>query len=80
MTNAKTNYMLSVDSETGIYWLGERKLRTRKQIEAVIKRAVVDQRVGDGYTERGQSLLYFTAMRLFRAAESRFGVGYHRFN
>jgi hypothetical protein len=37
MDKRKLNHMISVDSETGDYWDGQRALKTQAQINSVIK-------------------------------------------
>lgn len=54
MEQTKMNFLLSVDSETGTYWHGERKLLTQAQINAIIKQAVRDQASAKDYAKRGQ--------------------------
>lgn len=65
MDKHKSNHLISVNSETGIYWNGERQLRTQAQVDAVI-----NQKTADNYVTRGQTVLYFTAMKIIRAAAS----------
>ncbi len=73
-------FAISVDTETGIYWYGERKLRTQAQINAAIKLAVENQSNVHHHTSRGQSLFLFAAMNLIRKLGSCLGAKSFRFN
>lgn len=59
MKQSKPNHIISVDSETGIYWNGERVLRHNALIKAAI-----DQATDREYKTHRQSALNFSAMQI----------------
>jgi len=70
----KLKYLISVDSETGVYWHGARELRTQAQVDAVIKQAVNEDASVDNCAMRGQTPYYYFAMKAIRTTASYFSV------
>ena len=54
MKQDKPNHMVSVDSETGIYWYGKQVVRRDALIKEIIK-----QEVGNKHEGASRSLLHF---------------------
>ena len=65
MDKRKSNHLISVDSETGVFWHGKRQLRTRSQVDVVI-----NQTAAESYVTRGQTLFYFGVMKIIRTTSS----------
>jgi hypothetical protein len=67
MVRTKYRYLLSVDSETGVYWYGNRELHDLTQINVSITQSVGEHsgRV-NSYAGRGVSLIQFVALYLIR--------------
>jgi hypothetical protein len=57
MKQAKPNHIISVDSETGIYWNGKQVLRRKALIKAAL-----EQETTRKYEDRGRSPLHFAAI------------------
>lgn len=60
----RTNHRIAVDSETGIFWDGERKLQSKAEIETVIRQALNEQEQANKYTNSGHSLFRFAVMKI----------------
>jgi hypothetical protein len=65
MDKCKSNHFISVDSETGIYWDGERQLRAQPQVNVAINQATAET-----YVNRGRALFNFAVMKLIRTTAS----------
>ena len=74
MDNRKSNHMISVDSETGVYWDGQRALITQTQINAALKPALIKRSSTKDYVARGQILIQFAAMRILRTTARFFEI------
>lgn len=59
MEQTKQNHLISVDSETGFYWNGERVLRHKALISAVIEQETTKKYVG-----HGRVLRHFSAIKM----------------
>lgn len=59
-------FQISVDSETGIYWYGERELQTQAQINAIIEQALQKQLSVQHHANRGQYLFHFVGVKFIR--------------
>ena len=68
------NFKIAVDSETGIYWHGDRCLRNQAQINALIRQAANEKARVKDCVIRGQNPLYFSALKIVRITASCFGV------
>jgi hypothetical protein len=66
MLNNNDRFFIAVDSETGSYFHGERKLHTQAQIDQVIQFAVNQQHTARMYKNRGQPRFYYVAWRFIR--------------
>jgi hypothetical protein len=74
MDKRKSHQMISVDSETGVYWVGERALKTQAQINAVIKPALKDRSKKNDRADRVQTLNELAVIRVFHTVAKYFEV------
>jgi hypothetical protein len=56
MTRNNQNSLIAVDSETGIYWHGERALQTKEEIHAFIERQAARPRTKRAAAQTGSPL------------------------
>lgn len=67
-------FQMSVDSETGVYWYGDRKLQAKAQISTVIEQAAKAQASSNNYSTRDQATLRSLSMKIIRTTASCFGI------
>jgi hypothetical protein len=67
MLNNNSGIFIAVDSETGSFYHGERKLQTQAQIDQVIQFEVSQQHTTRMHQNRGQPRFYYVAWRFIRA-------------
>lgn len=73
MTKKKSNHLIAVDSETGTYFHGYRKLQTQAEINAVINYASHEQAIFDIYSNLGRSLIQLTMASFMNTVGLCFG-------
>jgi len=79
MDKRKSHQMISVDSETGVYWVGECALKTQAQINAAIKPSLRERSGKNDSAARTQVFIELTAMKIIRTTAEYFEVTSLRF-
>jgi hypothetical protein len=78
MDKLKSHQLISVDSETGVYWDGQRVLTTQSQINAVIRPARVERLHRDDRVARVQTFIQLSAMKIIRTTAEIFEINTFR--
>ena len=73
MLHKNTNCVFSVDSETGSYFLGERKIVAQEQIDAIINYEVSQRQRDQNSVALDQVRLNFDAMKIIQTTANYFG-------
>jgi hypothetical protein len=73
MAQKAPNHHISIDSETGIYWDGERKILSKKRITAYIAKPTAKRIRFGNCKNRGPQGLYFIVRSFLRAVVNTLG-------